>query len=183
MHPRNHTQHLVVFDPTTGKVVNKSSTPQGYSVNSTWARGQAWAIYGFTMAYRYTQNPVYLRYALNVSLYWARHVPADGVPLWDFDAPTAEAYRDTSAAAIAACGLLELFEYTGARELRSLANTTLASLGAAPYLADPDLTDAVLDYNAHDCGSNACTVIEADYFFFEALRRAEKMRLWDHNNE
>ena len=62
----------VVFDPETGAVLSRSGTPQGYAVNSTWARGQAWGIYGFTMLYRYTRQPRYLEYAANLTQYWVR---------------------------------------------------------------------------------------------------------------
>ncbi len=71
-------------------------------------------------------------------------MPADGVPKWDFLAQPPNDFRDTSAAAVAASGFLELFMYTGAKDLKTLADKTIASLSAAPYLADPVVSDAVL---------------------------------------
>lgn len=167
--PDNSTFHLVVFDPKSGAVISRSGTPQGYSVTSTWARGQAWGIYGFTMIYRYTRLDYYLDVAEQLVEYYAQHVGPDYVPLWDFDAPPDQPYKDTSCAAIVASGLLELDVYRPGRGHAALAQSILASL-ASSYLGGA-LTDAVLVQNHHDCGSDLCTVIETDYYFLEALLR------------
>ena len=75
---------------------------QGFKDDSTWARGQAWAIYGFATAYRYTQDPRYLETAHRTADWFTGHLPPDRVPYWDFDVPQAPPQpRDTSAAAIA----------------------------------------------------------------------------------
>lgn len=100
--PDNSTYHLVVFNPETAAVISRSGTPQGYSVNSTWARGQAWGIYGFTMMYRYTRQSSFLAAAARLVEYYVRRVPSDLVPLWDFDAPADQQYKDTSCASITA---------------------------------------------------------------------------------
>src|SRR5206468_10719843 len=90
------------FDPSTGALI-KQQTYQGYSDSSTWARGQAWAMYGFTEIYQETGNQAFLSAAETTANYFLSHLPSDLVPYWDFNAPvTATTPRDTSAAAIAA---------------------------------------------------------------------------------
>lgn len=100
--------HLIDFDPRTGKVIG-TANPQGYSADSTWSRGQAWALHGFATAYRYTGRAELLGAARRTAGYFTRNLPAACVPYWDFDAPDIpNAPTDTAAAAIAADGLLEL---------------------------------------------------------------------------
>jgi unsaturated chondroitin disaccharide hydrolase len=102
------TYQLVDFDANTGALIDKG-TWQGYATESTWARGQAWALYGFTMTYRETSDPNFLLTAEKVADYFVDNLPSDSVAYWDFDAPgIPNTTRDTSAAAIAASGLLEL---------------------------------------------------------------------------
>ena len=94
--------HVVDYDTITGEVRNKI-TAQGYSNESSWARGQAWALYGFTVCYRETQNPKYLDIAEKIAhfIITNKNMPADMVPYWDFDAPNIpNEPRDASAAAI-----------------------------------------------------------------------------------
>ena len=104
------------------------------------------------------------------------NVPSDGVPVWDFDAPS-NSYRDTSAAAIVASALLELHTFTNNTAYHDVAVGLLSTLSASPYLSDQALSDAVLTHNGHDCGSDACTVIYSDYYFYEALMRFQTMNL------
>jgi len=106
--PDGSTFHLADFDPSTGALI-KQETYQGYSDSSTWARGQAWAIHGFTDIYQATRIPTFLAAAQSTANYFLSHLPSDAVPYWDFNAPvTATTPRDTSAAAIAASALTEL---------------------------------------------------------------------------
>ena len=105
--------HVVEYDPKTGQVLRKR-TEQGFSDASAWARGQAWGLYGFTMAYRETGYARYLEQAERIANFLLSHphLPADGVPYWDFDAPgIPDTYRDASAASIMASALLELAEF------------------------------------------------------------------------
>ena len=109
------------FDPLTGAVKSKQ-THQGYSNSSTWSRGQAWAILGFTQTYMWTRDAAFLAAAVDLANYFlARLAESDAshahacpyVPVWDFDAPvpaTGIPLRDTSAAMIAANGLLLLHQ-------------------------------------------------------------------------
>jgi unsaturated chondroitin disaccharide hydrolase len=105
---------VVNYDPQT-YLVKSNSTNQGYNTESTWPRGQAWAIYGFTVAYRETKDDprqadaakTFLNTARQTAEYFITHLPADKVPYWDFELPSTTGQpRDSSAAAIAASGLL-----------------------------------------------------------------------------
>lgn len=101
------TYHTFGFDPATGDPVG-GETHQGFADDSCWSRGQAWTIYGFALAYGYTGDEQFREAAVDVADYYLDSLPADVVPAWDFDA--GEDQRDSSAAAIAACGLAELSE-------------------------------------------------------------------------
>ncbi|KAG6811320.1 hypothetical protein H0H92_007984 [Tricholoma furcatifolium] len=109
--PDGSTWHLVEYNSTTGLVIDKK-TVQGYANNSTWSRGQAWGIYGFTNMYKRTQMENYLLTARRLADYFITHLPADGVVPWDFNAPLIPPPRpaDSSAANIAAMALLLLAE-------------------------------------------------------------------------
>ena len=93
--------HLVDYDPADGHVRNRQ-TVQGYADESSWGRGQAWALYGYTMMYRMTKDRKYLTQAECVGNMLLSRLPADGIPYWDFDAPDGDEYRDASAGAIMA---------------------------------------------------------------------------------
>lgn len=102
------TCHVVNFDPCTGDI-KQSMTNQGYSDESCWARGQAWGLTGYAQCYRRTRDGRFLQTAIDLANYFLSRLPEDGVPYWDFDAPI-PGPRDTSAAMIAAYGLLLLHE-------------------------------------------------------------------------
>ncbi|KAK4504978.1 hypothetical protein PRZ48_002941 [Zasmidium cellare] len=104
----NSTCHVVNFDPTTGRIKQRM-TNQGYSDESCWSRGQAWGITGYAQCYHRTKDDRFLQKSIELAEYFLSHLPKDGVPYWDFDAPKSGP-RDTSAAMIAAYGLLLLHE-------------------------------------------------------------------------
>ena len=100
----NSCYHVVDYDLESG-IVRSRQTAQGYADESAWARGQAWAIYGYTMCYRYTHNPEYLKQACNVYefIFTHKNLPQDLIPYWDFDALNIpKEPRDVSAAAVIA---------------------------------------------------------------------------------
>jgi hypothetical protein len=178
--PDGSSFHVVQFDPRTGHVVKKG-TAQGYSRNSTWSRGEAWALYGFTVAYRETASPRMLRTARRVADWFVSHLPSDAVPYWDFDAPNLESQpRDSSAAAIAASGLLELAQLDPdpARSARyeQSANAMLSSLSSSSYSAAGHASDAIILHGTYNepAGSFDTGLIFGDYYFIEALRRYER---------
>lgn len=91
-----------------------TGTYQGYSDDSTWSRGQAWAVHGFVMLYRYTQEPRFIDYAVGLLEYFVDNLPEDNVPYSDFDAPLDdENLKDSSSTAIVASALLEMFVTIG----------------------------------------------------------------------
>lgn len=108
--PQNSTTHLVVFDPATG-AIQQRLTNQGYSDDSCWTRGQAWAIAGFAETYGWTRDVSFLDTAKHCADYFIACLPASNIPPWDFDAALHEDETqppDTSAAMIASYGLLLL---------------------------------------------------------------------------
>jgi PelA/Pel-15E family pectate lyase len=170
--------HVVVFDPTNGRVIEKS-THQGHADQSTWARGQAWLLYGFTMAYRESGEPAFLQTAQEVAGYFLKRLPADGIACWDFQAPGCpqNAKRDASAAAIAASGLLELSQYVPEQAVRyrSAAHRMLGTLAGPAYFARDGQSDALLRHAVghHPRGTEVDVgLVYADYYFVEALLRS-----------
>lgn len=178
------TYHVVNYNPGTG-AVRWRGTKQGYSDSSTWSRGQAWAIYGFTMMYRETGDTRFLDAARKTADWYIAHVPADKVPYWDFDDPAIpNAPRDTSAAAVVASGLLELGhrepDATRAQGYRDFATQTLDSLSSPAYLAQGTPKWSVLLHGTHNKPSGTGIdegLIWGDYYFQEALMRAQGQRL------
>jgi len=171
------TFHVVDFDRDSG-TVRRKRTRQGHARDSTWSRGQAWAAYGFTVAYRETGDPRLLRAARRTADWFLAHLPADLVPYWDFDAPGApDAPRDSSAAAVAASGLLELagLDPDGARaaRYRDGAEAIIGSLSTERYLARDESTQAILRHGTQDMprGSSDTGLSFGDYYFVEALSR------------
>lgn len=183
--------HVVNYDEETGEVLHQA-TCQGFSDNSTWARGQAWAIYGFTMAYRESGRKDFLEVAVRAADCWLNHpnLPEDGIPYWDFNAGQ-EGYtpdwnydpqrfprtpRDASAAAITASALLELAGYTpdGSR-YKAAAEHILKSLSSPAYLAEPGSNgNFVLMHSVGSIphGSEIdVPLVYADYYYLEALTR------------
>lgn len=179
--PDGSTYHVIDFDPQTGSF-KKGYTAQGYADESAWARGQAWAIYGFTETYRNTKDPQYLTTARKVADFFIASLPQDYVPYWDFRAPNIpNEERDASAAAIAASGLIELSTFVkgdeGQRYL-DVAQKILNSLSQSPYLSKGVQTDALLLHSVgHKPAKGEVDVplIYADYYFIEALLRLRNL--------
>ncbi len=171
--------HVVIYDSITGEVGHKI-THQGYSDDSMWARGQAWGIYGFAIAYRETGYPEFLETAKNMAHIYIKRLPEDLVPYWDFDDPRIpDVERDASAAAITASALLEiasLVEDTNESEwYRNTAINMLGSLGEN-YLSD-GTNHAVLCHSVGNKNRNSevgVPIIYADYYFIEALLKARR---------
>ena len=129
--PNGSSFHVVIFDPQTGKVLKKQ-THQGAADTSTWARGQAWGIYGFATAYRYTRDERFLRTAQRMADFMIALLPKDGIPFWDLTNPAGRNYRDASAGAVLAVGLYRLASlvHNGSLMLRyqQVADEIMASL-------------------------------------------------------
>jgi unsaturated chondroitin disaccharide hydrolase len=163
------TFEVADFDPTTGALLSQG-TFAGFSDSSTWARGQAWALYGFVQAYQTSDNPAFLTTAEEVASYFVDHSPANGIPPWDFDAPGTQPV-DTSAAAIAADGLVMLSTVAGTSALKAEyltdAENILGSLSSL-YLGPASGESVLFDGFPGNGGTNTA-LIYGDYYFTEAL--------------
>ncbi|NBA85260.1 glycosyl hydrolase family 88 [Emticicia sp. CRIBPO] len=188
--------HVVNYDAKTGKVVSRQ-TAQGYADNSTWSRGQAWGIYGFTVMYRETRDRKYLLTAQKMADFFLNHenLPADKVPYWDFDVnkpgfvPGPNAYtrhvapvhRDASAAAITASALLELANYDPKTKARyhQAATQMLHTLSGPLFRAEQgDNANFILKHSVGSIPHKAeidVPLVYADYYFLEALLRYKKI--------
>lgn len=176
--PDGGTYHTVYVDAETG-AFRFPKTAQGHTDSSLWARGQGWAVYGFALAYRYTREEDFLHTACLVADTFLEHLPEDGVPYWDFDFTDGSGEpRDSSAGAIAVCGLLELVRWLPEGETRAryegAAHDILASLITNYTPRDADGSNALLLHGVQNLNRNR-GVDEAnlwgDYFYLEALTR------------
>lgn len=171
----NSTFHTYYWDPATGQP-RFGATEQGAHDGSCWARGQAWGIYGFALNYHATGDSRLIEASRRCADYFLAHLPGDLVPCWDlsYDGDS-DAPRDSSAAAIAACGLFELAGLDdGAGRYRQAAGDILDAL-IAGYTPAPDgSSDALLLRGVYDLpkgiGVNEGT-LWGDYFYLEALTR------------
>jgi unsaturated chondroitin disaccharide hydrolase len=179
--PDYTSYHVVVYDTATGKKI-KGITHQGYSDSSMWARGQSWAIYGFTMVYRETKDKKFLDFAQKVSDVYLKKLPADNIPYWDFTASVIPGEpRDASAAAVTASALLELSTFVTdtakAAGYRQKAELMLQSLSTATYQSRNVNNALLLHSTGHkpNGGEIDASIIYADYYYMEALLRLKKL--------
>lgn len=175
--------HVVDFDEQTGEVITKD-THQGFSKESSWARGQGWGLYGFTLMYRETKDLKYLNMATKIADFIIGRLPEDYIPYWDFDDPKIpNAPRDSSAAAIYASALLELQGYVSEEKKDtyiSVAQHILAQLSSDTYLKKATLESPfLLKHATGNLPSNSeidTSIIYADYYYVEALLRANELK-------
>lgn len=180
--PDYSSYHVIDYDTITGEVLKKN-THQGFSHESAWSRGQAWAVYGYTMCYRETGRPEFLEQAKKVTNYIFTHpnLPEDLIPYWDYDAPEIpNEPRDVSAATVTASALYELslYDKENSEKYLNWANKIIDSLNKN-YLAKEGG-----DYGfllLHSTGSKPGKfevdkpLSYADYYFLEALLRKQKL--------
>ena len=176
--------HVAVYDTLDGHFI-KGVTHQGYADSSLWARGQSWAIYGYTMVYRYTKEQRFLDFAQKVTdLYLQRlqETSNDWIPLWDMDDPRGlEAPKDASAACVVASALLELCQYVDAKKETvycSAAENMLRDLSSERYQSrDKNVSFLMHSTGHHPAGSEVdASIIYADYYYIEALLRLKKIK-------
>ncbi|MWB94074.1 glucuronyl hydrolase [Flavobacterium sp. GA093] len=177
----NSCYHVLDYDPVS-RAVRKKTTLQGYNDDSVWARGQAWAVYGFTMSYRYTKDVAYLQQAEATAQFFMNHknLPEDGIPYWDFKDPgIPNAARDASAAAVMASALYELYGYTKNKSYLAFADKTIQSLSSAAYVLNATVkAPFILDHSTGNWPKNDEIdepIIYADYYFLEALLRKKTL--------
>ncbi|WP_113634814.1 glycoside hydrolase family 88 protein [Nubsella zeaxanthinifaciens] len=179
--------HVVDYDPKTGQVYRKA-THQGLTDDSSWARGQAWGLYGYTMCFANSNNPKFLAQAENIAKFIMNHprTPKDKIPVWDYDVHNAldtdeRAPRDASAAAVIASALLELStKVKDGQKYLDYAEDILASLSSDAYLAKPGTNGLFI--LKHSTGamlynSEIDTPLDyADYYYLEALKRYREIK-------
>ena len=181
--PDGSCYHVAVYDTLDGHFI-KGVTHQGYSDQSMWARGQSWAIYGYTMVYRWTHDRVFLSFAQKVTdIYLKRlhETSDDWVPLWDMDDPRGlKAPKDASAACVVADALIELSQYVDsakAATYREAAMSMLECLSSDRYLSGKKN----VSFLRHSVGNLPAgseidaSIIYSDYYYLEALLRAKHL--------
>lgn len=172
--------HVVSYDTISGEVEMKN-TDQGYADESSWARGQSWGLYGFTMMYRFTHDQKYLHHAKGIAGFLLNHpnLPEDKIPYWDFNAPDIpNAKRDVSAAAVIASALLELKNYVDvetAEQYQLTAEVIIKTLSSSEYTAEIGTNGGfILQHsvgNMPDGTEVDVPLTYADYYFLEAMKR------------
>ena len=176
-------RHIVEFDPVTGEFV-RDYGGQGFGEGSSWTRGQAWGLYGFALSYLHTGNRAYLETSERIANYFLANVPASGLVPVDFRQPEDVSWEDSTAAAIAACGLIELAKQTEGRQSSLYLDGAIRMLRA--------LADHSFDWNGEtDCLLTKCTaayhdaahefsIIYGDYYFLEALMKltGKELFIW-----
>ncbi len=181
--PDNSCYHVVTYDSITGKAVSKQ-THQGYSDHSSWSRGQAWALYGFTMMYKETKKKEFLVQAQKIATFIKNNsnLPEDKIPYWDFDAPDIpNTPRDASSAAIMASAFIELSLLDNSiksKDWLDIAIKQIRSLSSSQYLATVGSNGGfILKHSVGNYNKNSeidVPLTYADYYYVEALIRLKK---------
>jgi unsaturated chondroitin disaccharide hydrolase len=174
--------HVVVYDKDSGEKI-KAVTHQGYADETMWARGQSWAIYGYTMCFRETGKPEFLDFAEKVSDVYIKNLPEDLIPYWDFNDPAIpNAPKDASAAAVTASGLLELStlvkDKAKAKHYREIAEKMITALSSDQYQSRDKNSAFITHVTGHKPnGTEIDTSINyGDYYYIEALVRLKKLQ-------
>lgn len=176
--------HTFYMDVDTGQP-KYGKTSQGFSDDSCWSRGQAWAIYGFPLSYRYTRDASYIDLAQKTANYFLNRLPEDSISYWDLIFTDGPEERDSSAAAIAACGLLEMAGHLPLsngykRQYENAALWMLDSLTRHYTTAEAPQSNGILLHAVYGKplgnGIDECC-IWGDYYYFEGLVRV--LKDWD----
>jgi len=189
--PDGSSYHVVNYDTIHGGFIERV-TFQGYADESSWARGQAWGLYGYVMMYRETRKQEYLHHAIKIADFLVNHpnLPKDGIPYWDFNAPNIpDALRDASAGAVIASALIELSTFTGDKhttDYLAAAEKMLRTLSSSSYLAsNGENGHFILKHSVGFMAKNSevdVPLTYADYYFVEALLRYKKL-VHEKNNQ
>lgn len=184
--PDDSTYHTFYFDPETGEPL-RGVTHQGYSADSAWSRGQAWGIYGIALSYRYTKDQSYVKLFERVADYFISHLPENLIPYWDFVFTDGSGEpRDSSAGAIAACGMLEMAKYLSKEQAEyytGIAGRLMKALYDSCAVKSPEESDGQLLHGVYgrktpynDCidhGIDECN-LWGDYYYLEGLVRLSR---------
>jgi unsaturated chondroitin disaccharide hydrolase len=171
--PDGSSNHIVEFNPETGEYVDTFGG-QGYEAGSSWSRGQAWAIYGFVLSYIHTQKQEYLDTAKRVANYFISCIAEDYVPDCDFRSPIEPLIKDTTAGAIAACGLIEIAKSVKEYEKKTYLKAAMNILKALEknYCNWTTEEQAILTMGTvayHNLEGRNIPIIYGDYYFIEAI--------------
>ena len=175
--------HVAVYDTLTGEFL-RGQTHQGLADSSMWSRGQSWAIYGYTMVYRYTKDQRFLDFAQKVTDIYLKRLKEtsnDWIPIWDMDDPRGqEAPKDASTACVVASALLELCQYVKGekgKEYRTAAESMLRDLNSDVYQSrEKNVAFLMHSTGHHPAGSEIdASIIYADYYYIEALLRLKEL--------
>lgn len=174
--PDGSCNHILCFDPHTGEFITNPGG-QGYGQGSSWSRGQAWALYGFTLSYIHTGDDSFLATAKQVAHYCISNLAVnDWLPLVDYRAPAEPMKYDSTAAMISAAGLLELANHVGEYEKQLYVKAALNTLKACDkkfcnWNPDEDSIVGGGTFFYHDpTGTNTeVPIIYSDYYFIEAI--------------
>lgn len=179
--PDGSTWHVLDYDTISGQVRGRV-THQGINDDSAWARGQGWAINGYTMVYRYTKDKKYLDRAAATADYFIHHknLPEDGIPYWDFSHPDIpNISRDVSAGAIVASALVELYKYTKNDTYLNYSKKVINSLKTEHYILPKDLeVPFILDHSFGDWSKRHEMdepIVYGDYYFLQTLLRLKEL--------
>lgn len=178
--PDYTSYHVAVYDTLTGNCIKKC-THQGYADESMWARGQAWAIYGYAVVFRETGDPKYLEFAEKLVDVYLKNLPEDYVPYWDFNAPDIpNVPKDASAACIVASALLEMSGFYGngqGEKYKEAAEKMLCSLSSDKYQSRDTNVAFLLHSTGHWPAKSEidASIIYADYYYIEALLRLKRI--------
>jgi unsaturated chondroitin disaccharide hydrolase len=177
----NSCYHVVDYD-TVSHGVRKKATFQGFNNESSWARGQSWAVYGFTLCYRYTKNKEYLKQAEATAKYYInnKNMPEDGISYWDFnDTSIPNAPRDASSAAIMASALIELYSFTKNQAYLDYSNKVINALSSDKYLLNDTVKGPfILNHSTGNWPKKDeidQPIVYADYYFLEAIIRKQSL--------
>jgi hypothetical protein len=182
--PDFSSYHVIDYDVNTG-LVTKKNTHQGFSHESAWSRGQAWALYGYAVCYRETGDKKYLQQAENIAQFIFSHprLPSDLIPYWDFDDPKIpNVPRDASAAAVTASALYQLVQQKSkhSKDYLQKAEKIIQSLSSPTYLASVGSNHGFLLKHSTGGLPNGfeidAPIVYADYYFLEALIYQKNIR-------
>jgi uncharacterized protein YyaL (SSP411 family) len=180
--PDYSSYHVIGYDPKTGAVIKKN-THQGYSDESSWARGQAWALYSFTMCYRETGDKKYLNQAENIGHYILKNTstPKDLIPYWDYNAPKIpNEPKDVSAASITASALYELSTMVLEKAVfyKEIADKIMKSINKNHKAVALTNKGFLLTNSTGNLPAKLemnVPIVYADYYYLEALLRKRKL--------
>ena len=182
--PDGSCHHIVVFNAETGEVLDHPFG-QGIATGSSWSRGQAWALYGFTLSYLHTGKQEYLDTAKRVAHYFIANVADDWIPKCDFRQPKNPDIRDNAAGGIAACGLMELSKLVPEDEAMMYYEAGCNLLIAeVEYCANWEHNDPAILTKCtgayHNIPTRHITMNYGDYYLIEAVNklRGESLLFW-----